>query len=142
MSEKMQRRISVKESNIEISVQGFSDWIEALEEVRIGRIKTRLSRIMDSTRLYSMLNELTFPSWLSRAVDLITFAMLVEFPNGLTKKEAASITGMKEDSVATYLTSKEIGLAEHLTKNDEGKYLLRASSLDWAINQLEKLKEK
>lgn len=142
MSEKMQRRISVKEGDIEISVQGFSDWIQALEEVRIGRIKTKISRIMDSTRLYSMLKELAFPSWLSRAVDLITFAMLVEFPNGLTKKELASITGMKKDSVATYLTSKEIGLAEYLTKNDEDKYLLRASSLDWAINQLENQKEK
>ncbi len=142
ISDQIKKKLSIKESDYYLSVEGFSDWIEAIEEIEIARVKTRVAKLILPESSKSILETKSFPSWLTRAADLIIFALLLKYPKGITKDELAIITGMKETSLVTLLTSKEKKLAEYLTKNDNSEYSLLTTSLHWVINQLETQKEK
>jgi hypothetical protein len=76
--------------------------------------------------------------------EQIVCALLISCPKGLTKDELELTTRMKSDSLATYLTSKQKGIAEGIEKQEE-IYLLKdnwlVSAMEIARNVLDKCKK-
>ena len=138
----MKKKLRLNQNGYDISVKDFTDWIEALEEIEIARLKIRAVEMVSPVLPLSILETQSFPSWFTRKMDLIIFSLLIKYPNGMTKEELTMLTGMKETSLLTLLTSKEKNLAEHLAKNDNNEYSLLRTSLHWAVNELVLQKDK
>ena len=136
----LRKELSMKVGEYRLRVENFNDWLEAIEEIEIGRRRILLSSVLELREIDRMLEGLSFPSWLDRAADKIVCLLILKHPEGLTKEELSSIIDIKMTLLTTVLTSGDEELVRHLVRDDD-IYKLHPESLAWGIEMLRRQKE-
>lgn len=128
----MKRSLSVSIEPYRLEVAEFDNWKQALADIELGQIQMKIVKILGVKWPYTLSAELEIPCKSLSAKEQIVCALLLEYPKGLTKEILQGITGMTSDSVATYLTSKEKGIALGIIKEEEN-YRLKE---EWVVTAL------
>ncbi len=129
----MKRNVSVKFGDYELKVEEFDDWSGAIAELSLGSTIMKIAFIVGHKVIYDSAAPLQFPEGVLTAKEKIVCSLLLRYPDGLSKENLQSATGMKPDSLATYLTSKQEGLAEGFEKS-ENDYSIKKETIGWAID--------
>ncbi len=128
----MKKNLSAKVDDYTLEVEDFEDWMEALADIELGRVKLELTKAAGLSWPFEVSSGLKFSSPTVTAKEQIVCALLLKYPKGLSKIDLQSATGMKSDSLATYLTSKQEKIAEGFEKQDD-VYVIKGSWLSTAI---------
>jgi hypothetical protein len=129
----LKRNVSVRIGDYELKVEEFEDWIGAISELNLGSIIMRITFIVGPEAMYNSEVQLHFPDGVLTAKEKIVCSLLLRYPGGLSKDSLQNSTGIKPDSLATYLTSKKEGLAEGFEKVDE-IYSIKKEKVGWALD--------
>lgn len=129
---KMKRTLSVKIDDYILEVEEFEEWMEALADIELGRIKLELAKVAGLNWPFEVSSGLNFSSLSVTSKEQIVCALLLKYPTGLSKTDLKSATGMKSDSLATYLTSKQEKIAEGIEKQGD-IYLIKDTWLSSAM---------
>ncbi|TET09518.1 MAG: hypothetical protein E3J86_07875 [Candidatus Thorarchaeota archaeon] len=128
----MTRNLSVKIDDYTLEVEEFEEWIDALADIELGRIKLEIAKVARLGWPFEVSAGLKFSSPSVTSKEQIICALLLKYPKGLSKIDLQSATGMNPDSLATYLTSKQKEIAEGIEKQDD-VYVIKDGWLSSAI---------
>lgn len=137
----MKQSISVRHGEYKIEVDEFDSWISAISELVLGSAIMRIALIVGDEVIYDPSAPLRFPDGVLTSKERIVCALLLRYPEGVSKEHLTTATGMKPDSVATYLTSKQEGLAEGFVKLGDD-YAIRKDMVGWALDMVMEAIEK
>jgi hypothetical protein len=129
----MKRKLSVKIDDYILEVEDFEEWMGGLANLELGRVKLVLAKAAGLSWPYNVISGLKFSNSSVTSKEHIICALLLMYPKGLSKAELQSATGMKSDSLATYLTSKQEKIAEGIEKQEE-VYLLKDT---WLVSAMQ-----
>ncbi len=128
----MKRTLSAKVEGYILEVEEFEEWMEALADIELGRIKLELAKAAGLDWPFEVTTGMTFSSSSVTSKEQIICALLMKYPKGLSKTDLQKATGMKPDSLVTYLTSKQKQIAEGIEKQDD-EYMIKTSWLSSAM---------
>ena len=128
----MRKSISVSVGEYNLHVDDFDDWLEALDEIELGRIKIEVARTVGLDFHSGIGGRKAVPSERITAKERLICILLLHHPKGISKESLQAATGMKPTSLATYLSSKQKGLAEGIKDTDDG-YVIEKDRLNWAL---------
>lgn len=129
----MKRNVSVRIGYYELKVEEFEDWIGAISELSLGSIIMKLAFILGNEIMYDSDAKLLFPEGVLTTKEKIICSLLLRYPGGLSKESMQRAIEIKSDSLATYLTSKQMGLSEGIEKSEE-IYSIRKKKIGWALD--------
>ena len=128
----MKRTLSAKVEGYILAVDDFEDWLDALADIELGRIKLEIAKAAGLDWPFEITTGLTFSSSSVTSKEQIICALLMKYPKGLSKSDLQNATRMKPDSLTTYLTSKQEKIADGIEKQDD-EYLIKTSWLNSAM---------
>lgn len=128
----LRKSIPVSVGEYDLHVDDFDDWLEALNEIELGRIRIEIARTTGLGLHSGIARRGAIPCISLTAKERLICALLLQHPKGVSKESLQAATGMKPTSLATYLSSKQEGLAEGIRNTDNG-YVIEESWLDWAL---------
>ena len=128
----MKKMLSVEVEGYTLKVDEIDDWLDALAEIELGRIKIQIAKAASLDWPFDVTSGMTFSCSSVTLKEQIVCALILKYPKGLSKTDLQRATGMNPDSLATYLTSKQERIADWVGKeNDE--YGIKADRLSFAV---------
>ncbi len=132
--------LQIKHQNTILSTRG-KDWSEIISRAAIGDIKFRVSKIANHAVTYNQEAKrmtIIFKVSVGKIKIRIALALLLMFPERITRKDLVLMSDIKPERIREYLTNPDKGVTAHVDENDSG-IKLNAIGFDWAFEILKSL---
>lgn len=128
----MKRTFSASYNNYVLQVGEFENWSDALIEIEIGLTKLKIATCVGIGPICDCATAISFPKGTATAKQKIVCALMLQYPQGMSKDELQNVLMINPDSLATYLTSKQEGLADGFKKKGDN-YAIKPDRIFWAL---------
>jgi hypothetical protein len=129
--------LQIKHQDIILSTRG-KDWSEVIARAAIGDVKFRASRVANHTVTYNHETKrmiTVFKESVGEIKIRIALALLLVFPERISRKHLVLMSDTKPASIRKYLTNPDKGVITHIDENDSG-IVLNMKGFDWAVEIL------
>ena len=135
--------LQLKHGDAVLSVGGHN-WSDAIAKAALGKLKCRVAAAASYTTEYSSETKqwgIVFGKPVGPVKSQIALALLLAFPERLSRKELVKMVDIKLDSLRNYLTKPEKGIKPHIDENKKSGIILNTEGYSWAIGILKSIEE-
>ena len=135
--------LQLKHGDAVLSVGGHN-WSDAIAKAALGKLKCRVAAVAGYTIEYTSETKqwgIVFGKPVGPVKSRIALALLLAFPERLSRKELVKMVDIKLDSIANYLTKPKKGVKRHIDENKKSGIILNTKGYSWAVGILESIEE-
>lgn len=99
------------------------DWSDAIAQVCAGRIKARVAALAGYGVGYDFKSGrwlLVIPENVGQVKDRVGLALLLTFPDRVSREYLSAMSSVQMGSLGNYLTKPDMGVRPHINENKEG----------------------
>lgn len=135
--------LQLKHGDTILSVGGHN-WSDAISKVSLGKLKCRIAAVANYAIEYSLeLKQwgIVFGKPVGRIKNRIALALLLAFPERLSRKELVKMVDIKPGRIREYLTNPKKGVKSHVNENKKSGIILNTKGYSWAVGVLKSIEE-
>ena len=135
--------LQLKHGDAVLSVGGHN-WPDAIAKAALGKLKCRIASVAGYTTEYSSETKqwgIVFGKPVGPVKSRIALALLLAFPERLSRKELVKMVDIKPDSIKEYLANPKTGVKPHVDENKKSGIILNTKGYSWAVGILESIEE-
>ncbi len=135
--------MQLKHGDTILSVGGH-DWSDAISKAALGKLKCRIAAVANyATEYSSELKQwvIVFGKPVGPIKNRIALALLLAFPERLSRKELVKMVDIKPKRISEYLTNSKKGVKPHVDVDKKSGIILNIKGYSWAIGILESIEE-
>ncbi len=135
--------LQIKHGNTILSVGGHN-WSDAIAKAALGKMKCRIAAVAGyATEYSSELKQwvIVFGEPIGQIKSRIALALLLAFPERLSREELVKMVDIKPNRIREYLTNTKKGVKPHVDENKKSGIILNTKGYSWAVGILESIEE-
>jgi hypothetical protein len=135
--------LQLKHGDAVLSVGGYN-WSDAIAKAALGKMKCRIAAVAGYATEYSSEMKkwgIVFREPVGPIKSRIALALLLAFPERLSRKELVKMVDIKSYRISEYLTNPKKGVKTHVDVNEKSGIVLNTKGYSWAVGILESIEE-
>lgn len=135
--------LQLKHGDAVLSVGGHN-WSDAIAKAALGKMKCRIAAVAGyATEYSSELKQwvIVFGEPVGPIRSRVALALLLAFPERLSRKELVKMVDIKSYRISEYLTNPKKGVKPQVDVNEKSGIILNTKGYSWAVGILESIEE-